>query len=1054
MNFLTVFYQVSVREKMYMLHITTKLGIIFVCLGLLFSGMTFGVSPDEQARDIIKATGISGGLIVHLGCGDGKLTAALRLNNHYVVHGLDRERYNVAKARDYIQGLGIYGGVSVDRLADNNLPYIDNLINLMVAEDFEGIAEAEMMRVLVPEGVAYIKNGDEWERIVKSRSEEIDDWTHYLHGADGNPVAEDLVVGPPKHFQWISGPLWLRSHESDSSVKALVTAGGRLFYINDEAPISLVGQYSPPDKWFLTARDAFNGILLWQVPIENWGWRSWKPSWFTPRPGGIPLNMPKRLVATEEKVYVTLGYRAGVSELDGRTGKIIKTYKGTEHTTEILLQGETLILTVLEGDRDRVLAVDCESGKTLWKSENSYGGTITDYYRFRAMYGSVPPAKVDPTLNTATDGKVVALLDGGDVVCLDFKTGKEKWRRGFPLVKADYKAGNINAMQTVWTGTLIAKDGVVVHASPNQMAGFSAASGEILWKQAKKYLQHLWFEWKDVFVIDSLVWTWSAELEKSQLEGRKLWSVWPATVNGYDLHTGEIKKKIDLGNIFKTFHHHRCYRNKATVNYILASRRGTEYVDLKGGNHTVQNWVRGTCHLGMMPANGLQYAPPHPCVCYIEEKLNGFLALAPAEKPNDEIKQTLRLEHRTENKIEGPAAGEEDWPVFRNDGLRSGFVKTKISAKVKLLWQKKTGGKSGAPIVVGEQLFVPLVDEYSILCLNSLDGAKQWRFTAGGRIDSAPSYYQGAVLFGCADGWMYCVRAKDGKLVWRFRAAPAERLIGAFGRLESAWPVHGSILVQDGIAYAAAGRSSQLDGGIYLYGLDVGTGEVRYAKNLEGPDYNVNNISQNFELPMGAVPDILQSDGEFIYMKNRVFNKKLELQKPTEQPTAGRLHSFASLLDESFFKRAPWLFGKQDAYGRQAVHDEECVYFVRMFDSLRALDPNVYFTPGKKGYLLYAVRKEGGKAIWRERMVIRGNAMIATEEKVFVGGYPDVVDAKDPLGAFEGRKGGVLAVYNKADGKKLGQWELSAPPVLHGLAGARGGLYLVMQDGTVAYFGK
>ncbi|MFQ6009264.1 MAG: hypothetical protein ACE5K8_09995, partial [Candidatus Zixiibacteriota bacterium] len=163
----------------------------------------------------------------------------------------------------------------------------------------------------------------------------------------------------------------------------------------------------------------------------------------------------------------------------------------------------------------------------------------------------------------------------------------------------------IKAMRTVWTGTLIVHDGVVVHASPNQLAAFSADSGQILWTRAKKYLQHLWFEWKDVFVIEGLVWTWSAELERGQLEGTRQRSTWPATVNGYDLHTGQLKKKVPLGNIFKTHHHHRCYRNKATSRYILASRRGTEYVDLEHGKHTIHNWVRGTCHVGMMPANGL-----------------------------------------------------------------------------------------------------------------------------------------------------------------------------------------------------------------------------------------------------------------------------------------------------------------------------------------------------------------------------------------------------------------------------------------------------------------
>ena len=105
------------------------------------------------------------------------------------------------------------------------------------------------------------------------------------------------------------------------------------------------------------------------------------------------------------------------------------------------------------------------------------------------MNGSVEPAKVDCTLNTATDGRIVALLDGADVVCVDFATGQEKWRTRFPLVEADYKAGGINAAQTLWTGTLIVKDGVVVHASPNQLAGFSTDSGRLLWTQDKKYLQ-------------------------------------------------------------------------------------------------------------------------------------------------------------------------------------------------------------------------------------------------------------------------------------------------------------------------------------------------------------------------------------------------------------------------------------------------------------------------------------------------------------------------------------------------------------------------------------
>ena len=46
-------------------------------------------ASQEAAPDILKATGVQGGLIVHVGCGDGKLTAELRVDDRYLVHGLD-----------------------------------------------------------------------------------------------------------------------------------------------------------------------------------------------------------------------------------------------------------------------------------------------------------------------------------------------------------------------------------------------------------------------------------------------------------------------------------------------------------------------------------------------------------------------------------------------------------------------------------------------------------------------------------------------------------------------------------------------------------------------------------------------------------------------------------------------------------------------------------------------------------------------------------------------------------------------------------------------------
>jgi len=298
------------------------------------------------------------------------------------------------------------------------------------------------------------------------------------------------------------------------------------------------------------------------------------------------------------------------------------------------------------------------------------------------------------------------------------------------------------------------------------------------------------------------------------------------------------------------------------------------------------------------------------------------------------------------------------------------------------------------------------------------------------------------------------VRARDGALVWRFRAAPAERLIGAFGQLESAWPVHGSVLVMDGTAYFVAGRSSHLDGGLHLFGLDAVSGALRCRKRLEGPYYDVANVSQNYRLPMGALPDILQGDGRLICMREMVFDAKLEQQRIPARQMPDWVRSKAGLLDDSYFKRTPWQLGGTNAYARIIVHDEKSGYFVRMFDSLRGLDPNVYFTPGREGYLLFAMDKAGGKETWQKRIPIRANAMVVTDRLLVVAGYPDVVDPEDPLGAFEGRKGGVLALFDKRSGETLWEHTLPSPTVFNGAAAANERLHLVMQDGTVACFGN
>ena len=219
-------------------------------------------SPWRSGLSLRRA---SGGLVVHLGCGDGKLTAALRANESYLVQGLDYDAGHVAAAREWIRSLGLYGKVSAEPWIGPRLPYVDNLVNLLVCEQPSQVSQEEIVRVFAPHGVAYVKTGGDWQKTVKPWPTEIDEWTHAMHGPDNNAVAHDLVVGPPRYLQWVGGPAWTRSHDHLASVSVVVSSQGRLFYIVDEGPIAAVAL---PSHWYLAARDAFNGVDLWKRRID------------------------------------------------------------------------------------------------------------------------------------------------------------------------------------------------------------------------------------------------------------------------------------------------------------------------------------------------------------------------------------------------------------------------------------------------------------------------------------------------------------------------------------------------------------------------------------------------------------------------------------------------------------------------------------------------------------------------------------------------------------------------------------------------------------------
>ncbi len=1066
-------------------------------------------SPADQAERLLAAAGVRGGLVVHLGCGEGRLTAALHAGDAYLVHGLDADASAVKTARAHIREQGAYGPVSVDTFDGRHLPYADNLVTLLVADDPGAVPMDEVMRVLAPGGVAMVAG----KKAVKPWPEAIDEWTHYLHDATGNPVAHDTVVGPPRRLQWVGGPRWARHHDHMASMTSLVTSGGRLFYIMDEGPTASV---QLPAQWRLAARDAFNGTLLWKRTIDQWNTHQW------PLKSG-PAHLTRRLVAVGDRVFTTLSLEAPLTALDAATGRTRHTYRGTEHTREVVASDGVLFLTIDDGPsrlpewrrrhtyvwdntrransewawkgrKRRLAAYDADTGRRLWQ-----------------VQAPVAPCSV------AVDDNRVIFYDGDTVVALDRRTGR-------PLWKSESLKANLPVHTDTGVRTLLYQDVVLFAGNNGRMTALAAETGKTLWQSKKQPSGH--HSLKDLFVVDGLV--WSGAIASGRHSG---------VFTGRDPHTGTVENEFPPDVKIYWFHH-RCYPAKATDRYLLTSRTGIEFIDPAAKHWETHHWVRGGCIYGILPAGGMVYAPMHSCGCYLEAKLNGFNALAPGPVPAPQPAD-MADEARHQR---GPAYGAEgaglkseaskptaqasasDWPTYRHDAARTGSTPAAVPTNLKRAWRTALGGRLSAPVIAGGRVYVATVDTHAVHALDLASGRRLWTFTAGGRVDSPPTVWRGLVLFGSADGSVYAVRAADGVLAWRFRAAPMDRRMVAYNQVESAWRVHGSVLVVDDVLYCTAGRSMYLDGGIRFLRLDPATGrklgEALWDEHDPDTGRNMQRHVQNLNMPV-ALSDVLSFDGTHLYMRSQKIEpdgKRLEIPVTNDMDQhAEASHLFCQIgfLDDSWFHRSYWTWGRRvtGGYGgwfraaryvpagRILAVDDQAVYGY-------GRKPQYYVNASVLEYHLFAAEKQvpakaadrvkqaertinrrstkrnANASDWKVRRpfpradltaaryrwtldqpALQVRAIVAAANALVVAGHPDLIDERrafrlpdDPevrrllerqAEALAGRHGGRLWLVSKTDGRPIARFRTDSPPVFDGLATAGGRLVAAADDGAV-----
>jgi outer membrane protein assembly factor BamB len=654
---------------------------------------------------------VEAGLAVHVGTSDGAVELSLASNGRRLVHGLAADAASRDRARAALHAKAVYGLACVETWRGPALPYADRLVNLLVSS--VAVDRAEVERVLAPGGVALLPGEKSW---TQPRPKEIDDWTHFDHGPDGNGVSRDRAVRPPQHLQWISGVQEIALGGNPAGFAGLTgirVSGGRTFF-------DVAAGEKNTRRSLLSCRDAWSGVPLWELPRDfEAGRKRWQ------------------LVASDGRVYTWLEREGRLVALEASTGKLLRTFDAAaappipEEGTQLRAGREALVVNLADG----LYALDPATGRLLWK--RPAGGSLLLFPCLVEEAGRVyvAEAKAGQRLRSRWPS---AILDA--VLALDLRTGAELWRNreveGKPVGQLAHRDG----LLALFAGSAIGGR----QQEGGWVSAIDVATGKLLGQGSFRS-------------------AYNDSMYNALVRDGAVWYAGHTSIYRFDpAGAGTITRATNLA------YNQRCNRFTATEDLWL-----TGYVtyldrDFRG---SLQSAARAGCALGTTPANGMVYFTPSACRCFTQ--LRGYLALSP-EPLRPPLDDALRLERGgpaaapvPAGRPSGPLAA--DWtrqprvtaletpPVPAGDlELVAVIHEHRVEARRggTRAWSFTAGARvSGPPLVHEGRAFFGAHDGW-VYALRLADGALEWRhlvapherkIVAYGQVESAWPVY-GVVL--------------------------------------------------------------------------------------------------------------------------------------------------------------------------------------------------------------------------------------------------------------------------------------------------------------------
>jgi len=802
----------------------------FLVLVSLWCGERSTAAPvTGPTGRLLELAGIDRGLCAVIGCEDPALPMALARETQFLVHVQSSNAALVERLRARLGTEGLYGKrITAEVGSPDRLPYADGVVDLVLCPALDGGSLGEIARVLRPGGGAIlgareglspteVRRGtgpDEvswevveegsgvWAKLVKHPSPLSDEWTHWQHAPDNNPVSTDAVIKAPYMTQFLSLPYYspMPAISVICSGIQFRAAGHMAIHEREERFVNT-----------LFASSAHNGLVLWTRPLPE-GYLVHR-SLFVAQPDVLYLIEPQRCLLLDPRTGAekdAIPLPAGVEE--GAQWQWIALEDGVLYA---LIGKDAMPAEVIERKRPSGAWGWNELSQGYYATEYpwGYGKTLValDPQTKRELWRHAETVPIDSRALCLKDGRIFIHGEGAYVAALNAKTGDILWRTDDRKLLAAIAEQNDKGLGFKTTPYALCTDEMLFFAGRGRLnvVGVKASDGAHLWTVPGAYNatnmlytgNYLYAHIPSATKIDPLTGTLAADLGIQKRSCARFTGCPEALFHRGSLQVGE----------------------------------GSTRYDLSTGRAGVIHAFRPPCNDGIIPAEGLLHITQWDCDCNLQ--LMGGIALAPAgsyqfgRDPTD-------AERLTTFPVAGGTAApsmvaENDWPTYRADNARSQSTKATVPETVQVKWQytPRSAARPSAATAAGGLVFVA-GDDCCVRAFDAETGKERWTFATAGPVRLPPTLWEDRAYVGSADGYVYCLQAASGRAVWRFRAAPAERRVVIYGALSSTWPVNTGVLVDNGVAYAGAGIICY--DGTHVVALDARTGNPRWQNNTSG----------------------------------------------------------------------------------------------------------------------------------------------------------------------------------------------------------------------------